>query len=124
MRSRVWISALLALWCQFLVLGTPIAEAIGAARAGHVELQCTCGTHDAGAMCPMHHSPAKKSSNDAHCTMSQGDTPLPGFVFATGTLPEPSLQLATPAEPGMPIAVIADRILARSTSLDPPPPRS
>jgi hypothetical protein len=125
--SRALISAILTLSCQLLVLGAPIANSLAGARDEKPATECVCEqSGHVGAICPMHHSPAKKKSgsSDAQCRIGQTDTSLPSVALATGSLPEPSVQLTTPIERGLPIAVHTDRLLARSTSFDPPPPRS
>lgn len=110
------------LFCQ---LGTvalvPVALWI-TAEDPHAE-ECTCG-HGPGAMCPMHHKPARES---APCAMQAAGGPeavLTTLAATQGLVVEP----ASSIQPGVPFAYprVGDvRVNGeRPVPPDPPPPRA
>jgi hypothetical protein len=127
LRTRVVAPALLALACQVVLLGTPMAESILASLQDEdAATECICGKagHHHRGICPMHGRPAQKPPGDgSDCRLSSPPAAPSGLVLPLAALPEPPLVLAVPAHRHLLLADDITSPLSRSAALDPPPPR-
>jgi hypothetical protein len=122
---RRLLAPVTAIWL-FSQLGTvahvPVALWITAADA-HKE-ECTCG-HGPGAMCPMHHKPAR---NAAPCAMQaadqSGNAVLTTLASLSGLVPEPQVPIG-PADATTHVGHHDMHVVGRGpVPPDPPPPRA
>jgi len=125
-RSRIAALAVLALGCQVVLVGIPLAESLRMGLHGErTATECTCGRagHE-NAICPMHHARGGTgTSHDSECRVSNAASVRLDFVLATGVLPEPPVVLARPAHVRQLIAADTSCLPTPAGALDPPPPR-
>ena len=100
----------------------PVAAWIAAADP-HAE-ECTCG-HGPGAMCPMHHKPAR---NPVPCAMKaadqSGNAVLTTLAAMAGLVPEPPISFG-PGDATEHVGRSDMRVVGRRPiPPDPPPPRA
>jgi hypothetical protein len=120
--------AMLVIACQIALTSVPLATFVRSMAGVPIKAECLCDApgHD-HATCPMHHSQkglASRSPDAGRCRLSQAAAIHVDFLLATGSLPEPILRVTLPTT-SAPVS-IGDtiRFESRSSTLDPPPPRS
>jgi hypothetical protein len=122
---RRLLAPVTAIWLcsQFgTVALVPVAVWITAAHPH--EDECTCG-HGPGAICPMHHKPAR---NAAPCAMQaadqSGNAVLTTLASLAGLVPEPPVSIG-PADATTHVGHPDMRVVGRRpVPPDPPPPRA
>ena len=119
------LAPLITFWL-FSQIGTvalvPVALWISAADPHAAE--CTC-EHGTGAMCPMHHKPAKSA---APCALQAANTPegtaLTTLVGTAGLVPEPVVSIGRAPTTSSGRRADARAVGRRPVPPDPPPPRA
>ena len=122
-RLRRALAPFVGIWlfCQIGVITTvPVALWVTAADP-HAE-ECTCG-HDAGAMCPMHHTPTGEPLCVMQAVNSSDIAVLTSLVGVTGPLGDRGLTFS-PAVWSTAVRTPEARVIGdRPIPPDPPPPR-